>query len=192
MHTMVRFAFYFALLSIVGLATSCNGCQDACADSPQNCVKVPATDSTPPGIALSAFIDDLTPPDTNPAPVTDTSPAVSQTVAKGKTLVLWGTCTDNDGGCKDVRVWFQVTKWTTNADGTVTLQNPGLLGAPAAEQKRTAAVGDTVTKQLITTFKVQDFQNLSANTRIQIDAWADGTNFSGGTAKTNVLTLKSP
>ena len=187
MKTVATYALLGSLTLLLMLATSCTSCANHCKDSPQDCVTIPSSDATAPAVSLTAFSNGPQ------VTVTNTSAPATANIAKGDTITLWANCTDPDGGCKDVKIWVEKTTTVTNSDGTATTTGPGLLGNPSAEAADTTSkVGDVVPKQLIVTFKVEDFKAPAPNTSIRIRAWAEGLNFSNGKSTTKDLTLNFP
>lgn len=171
------------LALLLGLCTSCTDCQK----HPQDCVKVPVSDATPPAVALTAFSSkpQIT--------VTDTSGPITASVTNGDRVVLWGNCTDPDGGCKNIQIWVERTTWKHYANGTTSQAGPGLLGGPEAESPDTVSkIGDQARKQRTVSLDVEDFKSVPANTSIRLRAWAEAYNFSGTKSTSKDLVLNFP
>ena len=163
------------ILSLLAILSFCG-----CPSSPPTQIKVPVSDSTPPGgLWLQADIPGQ--------PLLNASPGAapsSETLKDDAPVHLTARADDSDGGVKEVRIFMSYSR---SKPGVI--EGPTLAGAPAAKDTSSAQVGDltNVTRSTTYDFTVSDlkrsFQTLT------VDLWAEAENFHGGISRSSHMTL---
>ncbi len=162
-------AFWLPVVLLVALA-----CQPPVASIP-----VPASDATPP----TALWLQASPPDEPLANATLGGASASAEINDSGVVQVTVVGTDPDG-LRSVRLWMN-----TKRSRPGQIENPGLVGAPVAEQTNPGLPGGTATASLSASFHLSPSTLIGAFDDLWIELWADAENFGGSVVRTPVLTL---
>ena len=164
--------FYLAvgafLLSIL------SGC--ACAVGSKT--TVPATDGTPPTVAL-----DFQRPNSNLQTVVN---ATTFHVPTPETITFIARADDPDG-VKEIGIWVEETWWVPGQQ-----TGPGLLGAPEQSQSNNNAVGGAACTAMLTQLNLEISSRKRAASGYRARVWATSVNFSNVKTQSPVVEINWP
>jgi hypothetical protein len=158
-------------------------------DPPANdTVTIPASDGTPPRVALDAFLN------TGTVSVASSGSAATASVGNQGQISLIASTTDDDGGAQDIQIWVETTTTSCTADGTCSQRGPGLLGGPAVSNPDSPKTpGSSASKSRLANYTLDIAALRGTNTTsITVRIWAIGSNFHGGQVQTPNLVLTWP
>ncbi|MEO8140327.1 MAG: hypothetical protein ABI742_11810 [Gemmatimonadota bacterium] len=142
-------------------------------------VPIPQNDPTPP----TALWLQANPPDAPLANATLGGAASSAEINDSGIVQVTAVGTDPEG-LRAVRLWM-----TTKRSRPGQIENPGLAGAPVAEQTNAAVPGGTATASLTVTYGLSPSTVIGSFDDLWVALWAEAENFGGGVVRTPVLTL---
>lgn len=154
-------------------------------------VVIPSADTTPPSVVLTTqFIE----PGKPAVSVTAATGDITANISGNEEVTLTATCTDNDGGCKDIQIQVDRKTITVNPNGSTTVSPGGLTTAPTVSNPDQSAQrpGDRAQTERTTTYKLRVNLPVGGPTKYKYEIYAAAQNFHGGRTVSRLLTLNAP